>query len=521
MKNHFLAIDAGTGSGRAVVFDATGTQVGVGQQEWTHRSEDGVPGSMAFDCAANWAILCDCIRAAMRQAGLGASAIAAVSTTSMREAIVLYDAEGQEIWACANVDGRAADQVAALKSRDAGTERRFYQQSGQTFALGAWPRLEWVRQNRPDLWDRVAAMSMINDWIAYRLSGEITTEPSNAGTTGLMDLSARDWSDDLVAAAGLPRRIFPRVVGCGETIGKLAARAARETGLAEGTRVVAGGGDVQLGSIGIGVTEPGRAAIFGGTFWQQVVNLPQGRTDPEMKVRINPHAVAPLAQAECISFFVGLTMRWFRDTFGDAQVAEAARRGIDPYQVLEEAAAKVPAGSNGIIPVFSDAMNFGAWYHAAPSFVNMSIAPGHTTIASLFRALEENAAIVSAENLRRVIAFSGTEIAGPVTFAGGASKGALWAQILADVLQRDVAIPVVREATALGCAAAAAVGVGRFDSLEEAGKAFARTERIIEPDLSKAGAYADAAERWRLAYAKQRELVDDGVTTSLWRAPGL
>lgn len=521
MTNHYLAIDAGTGSGRAVVFDDTGAQVGVGQQEWMHNSEDGVPGSMAFDCKANWTILCDCIGAALRQANLGASDIAAVSSTSMREAIVLYDTDGQELWACANVDGRAADQVAALKKRDAGIERHFYERSGQTFALGAWPRLEWVRKNRPDIWDRVATMSMVNDWIGYRLSGEMSAEPSNAGTTGLMDLSTRDWSDDLIAAAGLPRRIFPRVVDCGETIGRLTAKAARETGLAEGTPIVAGGGDVQMGSIGIGVTDPGRAAVFGGTFWQQVVNLPQGRTDPNMKIRVNPHAVAPLAQAECISFFVGLTMRWFRDTFGQTHVAEAARRGVDPYQVLEEAAATVPAGSNGIIPIFSDAMNFGAWYHAAPSFLNMSIEPGHTTIASLFRALQENAAIVSAENLHRVAAFSGLEISGPVTFAGGASKGGLWAQILADVLQREVAIPVVREATALGCAGAAAVGSGQFATLEEAGRSFARTEKIVGPDQSKKDTYAEIAEKWKAAYAKQKQLVDEGVTTTLWKAPGL
>lgn len=521
MTNYYLAIDAGTGSGRAVVFDDKGTQLGVGQKEWSHLREEGVAGSMAFDCAANWSSLCECIALALRQASLEAREISAISTTSMREAIVLYDADGQELWACANVDGRAADQVAALKTRDAELERRFYEKSGQTFALGAWPRLEWVRQNRPDLWARVAKMSMINDWIAYRLTGAITTEPSNAGTTGLMDLATRDWSDALLSAANLPRSIFPPVVGCGEIIGTLTAKAARETGLVENTRIVAGGGDVQLGSIGIGVTEPGRAAVFGGTFWQQVVNLPHARTDPAMKVRINPHAVGNMAQAECISFFVGLTMRWFRDAFGQAQVQEAVKRGIDPYQVLEEAAAQVPAGANGLIPIFSDAMNFGAWYHAAPSFLNMSIEPGHTTTASLFRALEENAAIVSAENLRQVIDFSDTDISGPVTFAGGASKGNLWAQILADVLQREVAIPVVREATALGCAAAAAVGARQFASLDEAGRAFARTEKVIQPDSSKQSIYADAAEKWRAAYAKQRDLVDDGVTTAMWKAPGL
>lgn len=521
MTHYYLAIDAGTGSGRAVVFDDTGVQLGVGQQEWTHRAEDGVPGSMTFECEPNWNILCGCIKTAVARAGIRASEIAAVSTTSMREAIVLYDGDGREIWACANVDGRAGDEVAALKAREAGLERRFYERSGQTFALGAWPRLEWVRRNRPDLWDRVAKLSMINDWIAFRLSGEITAEPSNAGTTGLMDLAARDWSDALIAAAGLPRGLFPPVVTSGETVGTVTAKAMTETGLAEGTLVVAGGGDVQMGSVGVGVTKPGNAAIFGGTFWQQVVNLPEGRTDPEMMVRVNPHAVAPMAQAECISFFVGLTMRWFRDTFCEAQVAEAARRGIDPYQVMEEQAAKVPAGSNGIIPVFSDAMNFAAWYHAAPSFLNMSIEPGHTTPASLFRALEENAAIVSAENLRRVIEFSGTDIGDLVTFAGGASKGALWAQILADVLQRDIAIPVVREATALGCAAVAAVGAGQFSDMQEAGKAFSRVERVVTPKRENAALYADASERWRLAYAAQRGLVTTGVTNPMWKAPGL
>ncbi|NNU79881.1 autoinducer-2 kinase [Halovulum dunhuangense] len=521
MTHYYLAIDAGTGSGRAVVFDDTGAQVSVGQQEWSHRAENGVPGSMAFDCVQNWDILCGCIKAAVAQAGIRASEIAAVSSTSMREAIVLYDAESHEIWACANVDGRAGGEVAALKAREAGLERRFYEKSGQTFALGAWPRLEWVRRNRPELWERVARISMINDWIAFRLSGEITAEPSNAGTTGLMDLAARDWSDALIEAAGLPRGLFPPVVASGESIGRLTAKAAAETGLTEGTLVVAGGGDVQMGSVGLGVTEPGNAAIFGGSFWQQVVNLPAGRTDPEMMVRVNPHAVAPLAQAECISFFVGLTMRWFRDTFCEAQIAEAARRGVDPYQVLEEQAAQVPAGANGIIPVFSDAMNFAAWYHAAPSFLNMSIEPSHTTPASLFRALEENAAIVSAENLRRVIAFSDTDIGDLVTFAGGASKGALWAQILADVLQRDIAIPVVREATALGCAAVAAVGAGQFSDMQEAGKAFSRVETVVKPNRNNAALYADAAERWRKAYMPQRALVDTGVTTSMWKAPGL
>ena len=214
-------------------------------------------------------------------------------------------------------------------------------------------------------------------------------------------------------------------------------------------------------------------------------------------------------------------MRWFRDTFCDAEKVQAAARGMDVYEVLEEMAAQMPAGSNGIIPVFSDAMDFGRWYHAAPSFLNLSIEPGHTTRASMFRALEENAAIVSSINLERVIEFSGVSIAKPVVFAGGASKGALWAQILADVLGREVAIPKVREATALGCAAVAAKGIGAFASLAEAGAAMSGVERIVVPNLSMSGVYRDARARWEAAYPAQKALADQGVTTSMWRAPGV
>lgn len=520
MRGYLLAIDAGTGSGRAVLFDSTGQQRAVGQEEWSHRPEPDVPGSMGFDCAANWALIGRCVRRALAEAGVGGERVLAVATCSMREGIVLYDAAGHELWACANVDSRAGAEVAALKARASDLEARFYAASGQTFALGMLPRLMWVERHRPALWSRVARVSMINDWIAFRLSGELVVEPSNAGTGGLIDLRSRRWSEDLVALAGLDGSLLPPVVEPGTVVGRVGAAAAETTGLVVGTPVVAGGGDVQLGCLGLGVSGPGEAAILGGTFWQQVVNIPP-RTDPAMRVRVNPHVVAGLAQAECISFFVGLVMRWFRDAFADAEKARAARTGEDAYHLLEAQAATVPPGSHFILPVFSDTMDFGRWYHAAPSLLNLSLDPAVCNKASLFRALEENAAIVSAVNLERVLAFADLRIDRPIVFAGGASKGRLWPQILADVLQRPLAIPVVREATALGCAAAAAVGAGLFRDLAEAGKAFARFERTIEPEPARAAVYGELRRRWAEAYAAQKGLVDRGITTAMWCAPGL
>ncbi|MBS1166042.1 MAG: Xylulokinase [Proteobacteria bacterium] len=197
MTPHVLAIDAGTGSGRAVIFDLSGRQVAVAQEEWTHLSDPRYPGSMEFDCVANWALLARCVRKALASAGLPASAIRAVSATSMREGIVLWDRNGRELWACANVDSRASDETKALKAAMPGFERDAYAVTGQTFALGAIPRLKWIERHMPDVHARMARMCMLSDWIVARLSGEIACDPSNGGTSGLLALGTRTWDADI------------------------------------------------------------------------------------------------------------------------------------------------------------------------------------------------------------------------------------------------------------------------------------------------------------------------------------
>ncbi len=520
MKNCLIVIDAGTGSGRAVVFDEKGHQLGVHQEEWTHTAEPGISGSMSFSTDENWVLLSRCIGKAMDCARISGSDVRAVSSTSMREAIVLYDKHGKESWACANVDSRAEAEVIQLKARAPDFEKSFYAESGQTFALGALPRLLWVQKNRPQIFERVRSMSMINYWISTRLTGEIVVEPTNAGTSGLMSLTTRDWSDTLIHRAGIERSLFPRTVEPGAIVGVITSVAAAQTGLVAGTPVVAGGGDVQLGSIGLGVTRQGDAAVLGGTFWQQVINIPSDKVDPTMRVRINPAAIAGLNQAECISFFVGMSMRWFRDAFCAEEVREAQEKSIDAYDLMETQAARVPAGAYGVIPIFTDTMDFGRWYHAAPSFLNLSLDPERANKAVLFRALQENAAIVSALNLELVQEFAHADMSAPLVFAGGASKGKLWSQILADVTGREVRIPVVREATSLGAAAAAAVGIGLFSDLVEAGDQLVHWDHHVDPNLANRAIYDEAKERWKAAYPVQKQLVDQGVTTAMWSAPG-
>ena len=515
---YLMAIDAGTGSVRAVIFDTEGNQLSVAQEEWTHLAVEGVPNSMTFDTAKNWEITVGCIKESIKLAGVRAEEIVAVSATSMREGIVLYDAEGKELWAVANVDARAADEVKYLKENFVGVEEEFYALSGQTFALGALPRILWLKNNQPELYEQVANISMIGDWILAKLSGVIATDPSNGGTTGIFSLKKRQWVSAMAHNVGLKDDIFPPVLEVGTVMGNVIDE---NSGLSLQTKVVMGGGDVQLGATGLGVVKEGQVAVLGGSFWQQVVNIKSDVNSPkDMGIRVNPHVVQGLSQAEGITFFSGLVMRWFRDAFCDVEKEEAKLRGIDAYAVLEEKASKVPVGSHGIMPIFSDGMKYGKWYHASPSFINLCIDPEVCNRASMFRSLQENACIVSYINLKKIEAFTGLKTK-EIVFAGGASRGGLWCQILADVTGCKVKVPKVTEATALGAAMSAGIGAGIYGSLVEASEKLVEWDKEYIPYRENFEVYQKISKKWQEVYIEQLKLVDRELTQSMWMAPGL
>ncbi|MDF1875402.1 autoinducer-2 kinase [Sulfurimonas sp. SAG-AH-194-I05] len=518
---YLMAIDAGTGSIRAVIFDTKGNQISMSQTEWMHLEEEGVANSMRFDYDKNWSLACGCIEESLKLANLKGDDIVALSATSMREGIVLYDKEGKELWAVANVDARAAKEVQYLKENCVGVEEEFYALSGQTFALGALPRILWLKNNKPEIYEKVAKISMIGDWLLARLSGVIATDPSNAGTTGIFSLEKRDWHVAMAKKVGLKDDIFPPCYEVGTIIGNVTQVASNETGLSIDTKVVMGGGDVQLGSAGLGMVEEGQVAILGGSFWQQIVNIKSNVKPPkDMGIRVNPHVVAGLSQAEGITFFSGLVMRWFRDAFCEAEKSEAKDLGIDVYTLLEKKASKVPVGSHGIMPIFSDTMKYAKWYHAAPSFLNLSLDPEVCNRSSMFKALQENACIVSCINLDKIKDFTGVKV-DEIVFASGASKGALWSQTLADVTGCRVKIPKVTEATALGGAIAAGVGAGIYSSLVDASKSLVVWDKVYEPNMQNYKLYEEIKIQWQKAYEMQLKLVDANITTSMWKAPGL
>jgi len=515
---YLMAVDAGTGSVRAVIFDAAGNQVSCAAREWTHSEDPRYPGSMDFDWVRNWKLACGCIYDALAEAGVKPQDIAAVSTTCMREGIVLYDTAGSEIWACANVDSRSADEVGELIRMNPALEKEIYLKSGETYALGALPRILWVKNKMPEVYEKTAAVGMFNDWLIYKMTGVLAVEPSNGSTTGLFSLKTRKWEPEIAKICGLRDDIFPAVAESGSAVASVSAKGAADTGLAEGTPVVVGGGDTQLGCIGVGVVRPGQAAVLGGSFWQYILNTADSTADPKCRVRVNCHAVPGLWQYEAIAFQPGLVMRWYRDAFCQAEVREAATAGIDPYEIMEKHAKQVPAGCHGMMCTFSDVMNFISWKHAAPTFINFAIDPEKFNRYTFYRAIMENAAIITRGHLDLVKEATGN-MPSEIVFAGGAAKSPLWCQIVSDALGLPVKVPVVKEATALGAAILAGYGVGIYDKISAEG--LVKWERTFEPDTKNNKIYGEMYAKWREVYDAQLDLSNQGLTKGLWTAPGL
>lgn len=517
---YLMAVDAGTGSVRAVLFTTEGKEVAHVQREWIHVEDPNYPGSMDFNWEHNWDLASLCIREVIKKSGIDSSDIAAISTTSMREGIVLYNDAGEEIWACANVDARSNDEVAYLVQKDPELEKEIYRISGQTYALGALPRLLWVKNKIPDIYEKTAAVSMLNDWLVYKMTGILACEPSNGCTTGIFDLKKRTWETSITDKTGLRSDIFPKVVECGSIVGYVHEKGAKETSLKKGTTVVAGGGDAQLGSIGVGVVDNNQAAVFGGSFWQYEYNTDTCRTDKKGRIRVNCHGISSLWQYEAIAFNPGLAMRWYRDTFCQDEIEKAEALQTSAYELMDKKAAEIPAGCYGMMCTFSDVMNYISWKHASPTFTNFNFDPKKFSKYTFYRSIMENTAMVTKGHLELVWEATGNK-PDEIIFAGGASKSPLWCQILSDVLGLPVKVPIVKEATALGTAILAGHGIGLYKDISETARNFVSWESTYQPDEKNHELYNKMYDSWRKVYKAQLDLSDRHITRYMWAAPGL
>ncbi len=491
---YLLALDAGTGGCRAVLVDTSGRQVAVASREWSHPPVDGIAGSQNFDTHANWVLICGCIRQVLGSVA-EPGAVLAVGCSSMGGGLVLYDRAGRELWACANGDARAGRQAEAQLA--SGMAARLYDLGGGWISLAAPPRLAWVRQRQPALWESCGKLSMIADWMVYRLTGTLVTEPSIGSTSGMFDLGARTWSQPIMDLCELPPALFPEVIDAGTVAGTVTPEASGQTGLAVATPVTPGGADTALGLVGLRRRGRGELTVTGGSFWKQTAVAPAAVVEPAGRLRTTCHVLPRQWLVEGMGCQAGLALRWLRDgRRGPSRLGRAAG-DQDGYAALEQLAAAVPAGSQGLIAELgtADAWTWSRWQ---PPF--RLPRPGRATRAgraragrgARARAIEEAAAYATRRSADMLAELLGVRFRA-VAFTGGAARGALWPQILADVLGRTVLVPGVTEAAAHGAAVMAGRATGvRLDLAGPAGPA----TRTASPVPARQQAYEALYGEW-------------------------
>lgn len=242
--------------------------------------------------------------------------------------------------------------------------------------------------------------------------------------------------------------------------------------------------------------------------------------DPEIRLRTLCHVRPGEWMIEGIGFYCGMAMRWYRDAFCDSEVALARSRGIDPYVVMEEAAARIVPGSGGVYAILSNLMNARRWTHASPSFLQFDLGnPAGSGRAACIRAIEEAAAYVVRGHLD-IISSLGASTPAELTLSGGAAKGALWPQIIADVTGMPVLVPAVTESSALGAALCAGKGAGIYASLTDLETELRKRPATFEPSPPAVSAYNDSYASWQQVYQRMLALSDEGLLHPLWRAAG-
>jgi autoinducer 2 (AI-2) kinase len=498
-----LGLDAGGGSGRALVLDVERGPLACARREWPH-AHGAAPGTGGLgadlDLELVWRSLADASGEALARAGATPEQVIGLAACGVRFATVVLDGEGRVLLAASNRDGRAMGPAIARA-----------QEQGAALATrtGHWPspiqlaaRLLWLSRERPELWVRAAHALSLSDWIAWRLCGELAADPSQASTTGLFDLGRGAWSDDLADAIGC-RALLPALVEPGARLGGLSAEAAHAFRLRAGTPVALGGGDTQSALAGLGALEPGDAGLVAGTSAPVQVVVGRACTDSEARTWTSRHLVRGRWLVESNAGPLGEGLAWTAGSlFADS--------GDPVARLLAEADLAEP-GARGALASFGPAVADAralALPVAGLSFSPIVAGDDPERRRLLARAAIEGMAFAMHANLEQACRVAGQTLATlrSVRLGGRLSSSPTLRSTLAGALGREIGAGAAPESSALGAALCAGVAAGAWPDLASVSPEAVRIEPVA-PGERHGEVYSLVVPRWR-RFAEARATAD-------------
>jgi xylulokinase len=325
------------------------------------------------------------------------------------------------------------------------------------------------------------------------MTGEKVIDVADASGTLMLDVARRRWSEEILDATGVSPDLLPKLYESQEISGQVGRRAAEETGLPEGTPVVAGAGDNAAGAIGMGLAKVGAVGVTIGTSGVVFAVTDSPFIDLRGRIHTLCHAIPDRWHVTGVTQAAGLSLKWFRENFAPNE----------SYDDLTALAGSVPAGSDGLFwtPYLMGERTPHIDAGARASLVGLT---ARHTKGHVVRAILEGVAFSLRDSLS-IFEELGIPIRS-IRLGGGGARSPLWRQIQADVYGRTVEVPTIEEGAAFGAALLAGVGAGAWDSVGEACAASISSGTATDPDPADAARLGDRYGEYRKIYPSTREI---------------
>ncbi|MDR1796248.1 MAG: xylulokinase [Clostridiales Family XIII bacterium] len=496
----YLGIDSGTSGIKAVLIDEKGEDRASGYAECDVVSDR--PGWAEQDPRDWWRACKEAVTQATASSGLGME-VRAIGFSGQMQGSVMLDKDGEPTGNCLLwLDQRSTQEVREINGIMSPDE--YLPITANDCLTSLWaPKILWVKKHRPEEYERVRKVCFTKDYLAFRLTGEIATEVSDASLSFLLDVPGRCWSDVMYGRLGIPRDFAPdRLLESIGVVGQLRKDVAGELGLPAGIPVIAGGGDQPAGGVGTGIVRSGVIGVSIGTSGVVFGCVDAPLIDRKHRALYSmAHSVPGKWSFLGLVLAAGGSFKWLRDTvFADEKAALAAK-GQDVYDHMTQLAAQAAPGSEGLtfLPYLNGEKTPIDDADARGVFFGLSQRHG---LPEICRSVMEGATFALREtvDICREYGFPVEEIRAN----GGGAKSALWRQIQADIFGAQVVTMNIEEGTAAGAAILAAVGAGDYGSVEEACDTLLKATSVTEPDARAVGVYNDYYETYKDLYGALR-----------------
>ena len=503
MESYLLGIDIGTsacktalfyGDGRVKASESEVYPVYHPRQGWAEQNPDEW-----------WKAVCTAVKRMLEKSNIAPGSILGIGIDGQSWSAIAVDGDGKSlcntpIW----MDTRAQGICDRLRLEIG--EKNIFAVCGNplqpTYTL---PKVLWYKENMPDVYRKADKILQSNSYIVYKLTGEKTQDISQGYGYQCFDMHTGKWDESLCSEMGLRRDLLPDILSCHQVAGYVTAEAAAESGLCEGTPVVAGGLDAACGALGVGVIHEGETQEQGGQAGGMSVCMEEYHADP--RLILGSHVVPGRWLLQGGTVGGGGILRWFEAEFCCEERLDAKENNISVFAEMDKRASAVLPGSEGLIFLPYMAGERSPIWNSDAKGVYFGLDYAKTR-AHMLRASMEGVAFSLIHNLETA-ENAGARIES-LKAMGGAANSSLWTQMKSDITGKPVAVPAADTATTLGAAILAGVAAGVYSDFEQAVKKTVRINKSYKPNEENREVYSKNYETY-LALYKQLEPLMGGI----------